>query len=58
MTAYWRDIRRTILKERKRLIALIIITILGVTMTTGLAASCDDLRLSADAFLMNKTCMI
>ena len=50
MTAYWRDIRRTILKERKRLIALIIITILGVTMTTGLAASCDDLRLSADAF--------
>lgn len=50
MTAYVKDILRTIKKERKRLIALIVITILGVTMTTGLQASCDDLRYSADEF--------
>ena len=50
MSAYIKDILRTIGKEKKRLIALMVITVLGVTMMTGLKAACDDLRLSADRF--------
>ena len=48
--AYSKDIFRTIKKEKKRFIALMLITLLGVCMLTGLKASCDDLRRSADAF--------
>ena len=48
--AYSKDIFRTIKKEKKRFIALMLITLLGVCMLTGLKASCDDLRYSADVF--------
>ena len=48
--AYSKDIFRTIQKEKKRFIALMLITLLGVCMLTGLKASCDDLRYSADLF--------
>ncbi len=48
MRAYQKDIFRTILGEKKRLLALMLISMLGVTMMTGLRASCDDLRTSAD----------
>ncbi|MDO4983190.1 MAG: hypothetical protein Q4E35_06505 [Eubacteriales bacterium] len=50
MRPYGKDILRTIRGEKKRLLALITIAALGVTMMTGLKASCDDLRASADAF--------
>jgi putative ABC transport system permease protein len=49
-TAFSKDIFRTISKESKRFFAMIIITILGVTMFSGLIAACTDLRRSADAF--------
>lgn len=45
-----KDIFRTIGKEKKRFFSIMIITILGVTMMTGLQAGCEDLRLSADRF--------
>ena len=48
--AYSKDIFRTIKKEKKRFIALMLITLLGVCMLTGLKAACDDLRYSADVF--------
>jgi putative ABC transport system permease protein len=50
MKAFTKDIIRTIQKEKKRLVALLIIAALGVTMMTGLKAACDDLRSSADQF--------
>lgn len=50
MKAYEKDILRTIRKEKKRLVALMAISALGVTMMCGLKAACDDLRRSADAF--------
>lgn len=48
--AYWQDIWRTIVKSKKRFISILIITMLGVTMLTGLRAGCVDLRNSADDF--------
>ena len=48
MTAFTKDILRTIRKEKKRFLALMIISFLGVTMVTGLKAACDDLRISAN----------
>ena len=45
-----KDILRTIWKEKKRFIAIMLITTLGVTMMTGLSAGCKDLRYSADRF--------
>ena len=45
-----KDILRTIGKEKKRFFSIMTITILGVTMMTGLQAGCEDLRLSADRF--------
>ena len=45
-----KDILRTIRKEKKRFIAIMLITTLGVTMMTGLSAGCKDLRYSADVF--------
>ncbi|HIV17608.1 MAG TPA: FtsX-like permease family protein [Candidatus Alectryocaccobium stercorigallinarum] len=50
ITAFSKDILRTISKESKRFFAMIIITILGVTMFSGLIAACTDLRRSADIF--------
>ena len=48
--AYWKDIWRTVKKEKKRFISIAVIAALGVTMMCGLRASCVDLRYSADAF--------
>lgn len=48
--AYWKDIWRTVKKEKKRFISIAVIAILGVTMMCGLRASCVDLRHSADTF--------
>ena len=49
-----KDIVRTIWKEKKRFIAIMLITTLGVTMMTCLGASCRDLRLTADEFYRNQ----
>jgi len=45
-----KDIFRTIWKEKKRFISIMLITVLGVTVMTGLSAGCMDLRMSADRF--------
>ncbi len=45
-----KDISRTIWKEKKRFISIMLITALGVTIMTGLEAGCRDLRHSADLF--------
>ena len=45
-----KDILRTIWKEKKRFISIMMITVLGVTLMTGLKAGCRDLKLSADRF--------
>lgn len=50
MPAIWKDIFRTIIKGRKRFLAIALITTLGVMMFSGLQASCMDLRRSADQF--------
>ena len=48
--AYWKDIWRTVKKEKKRFLSIAVIAALGVTMMCGLRASCVDLRYSADEF--------
>lgn len=48
--AFRKDIWRAIVQSRKRFISILVICVLGVTMVTGLRASCFDLRNSADAF--------
>lgn len=48
--AFRKDIWRTITQSRKRFVSILVICALGVTMVTGLRASCFDLRASADAF--------
>ena len=48
--AYWKDIWRTVTKEKKRFISIAVIAALGVTMMCGLRAACVDLRYSADRF--------
>ena len=50
MSAYKKDIWRAIGKNRKRFIAIMIITFLGTMMFSGLKAACMDLRHSADDF--------
>lgn len=50
MKAYYKDIWRAIKHNKKRFFAMMLITILGVTMLTGLRAACQDLRITADAF--------
>lgn len=50
MKAYTKDIFKTIVKGMKRFMALALIAALGVCMGTGLKASCDDLRFTADEF--------
>lgn len=54
MKAYRKDIAKTIIKEGKRFISLIVIAALGVLMTTGLKASCDDTRESANSFYVKQ----
>lgn len=49
-SAYGKDIIQSIGKSRKRFLAMMIITILGVAMFSGLQAACEDLRKSADRF--------
>lgn len=46
--ALTKDIFRTIKNGKKRFCSIMLITALGVTMLTGLKASCVDLRYSAD----------
>lgn len=48
--AYWKDIWRTVRREKKRFLSIAVIAALGVTMMCGLRASCVDLRYSADQF--------
>lgn len=50
MKAFRRDIWRSIIKEKKRFFSIMLITVLGVTMLTGIKAACVDLRYSADQF--------
>lgn len=45
-----KDILRTVWKEKKRFISIMMITFLGVTMMTGIEAGCRDLKISADKF--------
>ena len=45
-----KDIFRTVWKEKKRFISIMMITVLGVTMMTGIEAGCRDLKISADQF--------
>ena len=52
--AFYSDIWRCIKKGRKRFLAIAVITLLGVTMLTGLKAGCDDLGESADDFFDNQ----
>ncbi len=50
MKAYRKDIWRAITTEKKRFFSIMLITVLGVTMLSGLRAACQDLRYSADTF--------
>ena len=50
MRAYRKDIIRSIIKGRKRFLAIMMITALGVCMLGGIKAACEDLRYSADVF--------
>ncbi len=47
---YGKDISRSITKDWKRFLSIVIITALGVAMLTGLYASCKDMYYSADRF--------
>ena len=44
-----KDILRTVWKEKKRFISIMMITFLGVTMMTGIEAGCRDLKISAES---------
>ena len=48
--AFRKDILRTIRGNLKRFVAIVVITILGTAMFSGLKAGCDDLRAAADDF--------
>lgn len=48
--AFVKDILRTIRGNLKRFVAIVVITILGTCMFSGLKAGCDDLRAAADDF--------
>ena len=50
MKAYTKDVIQTIVKGKKRFIALMTIAALGVCMMCGLTAACGDLRYTADEF--------
>ncbi len=48
--AFRKDILRTIRGNLKRFVAIVVITVLGTAMFSGLKAGCDDLRTAADDF--------
>lgn len=48
--AYTKDIVRTIKKNKKRFLSILIITALGITVLTGIYAACQDMYLSSDNF--------
>lgn len=48
--AYYKDIQRSIKKGWKRFLSILIITVLGVGMMSGLYAACLDMYYSADDF--------
>ena len=50
MSAFYKDITRTIRKHIKRLIALVIITTLGLTAFVGINAACIDMYKGANDF--------
>lgn len=50
MSAHKKDIWRSIWKGKKRFFAIMVITVLGTMMFSGLKAACVDLRHSADHF--------
>ncbi|MBQ8662398.1 MAG: FtsX-like permease family protein [Eubacterium sp.] len=50
MSAYWKDIFRTIKYGKKRFFSIMLIVALGVTMFTGIRAACNDLTYTADRF--------
>lgn len=58
MSAYNKDIFRTLKGGWRRFLAIAVITTLGVTMFSGLQASCRDLRVEADSFLIPRIFMI
>ncbi|MCR5795617.1 MAG: FtsX-like permease family protein [Solobacterium sp.] len=45
-----KDILRTVREQFKRFLSIVMITLLGVMMFSGLKAACEDLRISADVF--------
>ena len=45
-----KDILRTVREQFKRFLSIVLITLLGVMMFSGLKAACEDLRISADGF--------
>lgn len=47
---YHKDILRSVKKGWKRFLSIVVITVLGVTMMTGLYAACLDMYYSADQF--------
>lgn len=49
-SAYHKDIVRTIRGDKRRFFSIMIITMLGVMMFSGLKAACVDLRQSADRY--------
>lgn len=48
--AYIKDVTRTIQRSTKRFIAILAITVLGITVFSGIYAACKDMYLGADAF--------
>ena len=50
MKAYTKDVLRAVRKGKKRFFSIMLIAALGVTTMTGLRASCEDLRYTADRF--------
>ncbi len=47
---YVSDIIRTIRRSKRRFLSIMVISMLGVMMFSGLKAACEDLRVSADDF--------
>lgn len=48
--AFWKDIWRSVIRGRRRFIAIAVITALGVTVLTGINAACQDVYRAADQF--------
>lgn len=48
--AYLKDIWRSVKRSKKRFFSIVLITVLGVTVLTGIYAACQDMYRSADLF--------